>query len=298
MTPSIPQGVALEFQSIDRFLYRVADLHDLTNVDSETEARLDACHIYLLVKRPRLSLVPGSLFANDERVQFDVSWRAAGIDHSKPVALPRSSFPAEEKIFEVGDYPHRELISRREDGSLFAITLLANHAHVLLLPDEVKDLEVLYVGKGLRRSAQDRLKNHATLQRVLADALSKDPDSEIFALVYAFQERRHGMFENLAAARATGAVQRAADLRLSLDDQIALIEACCVAYFQTNRYNIHYLDFPRQDSPRLGPLRAAGVTSIVVQLDQTNIGAVRIFSHERAPESTHYIVTPLPDRRL
>lgn len=104
--------------------------------------------------------------------------------------------------------------------------------------------------------------------------------------------RLHGFFEN-AEAQAAG-VPRAQQLRLSLDKQVALIEACCVAYFQTSQYNTHYLDFPRPDSPRLSPLRAAGVTSIVVQLDQTNIGSVRIFSRGVAPESTHYLVTRLP----
>lgn len=295
MTPSIPLGVALEFQSIDRFLYRVADLDDLSHLDPATEDRLASCHIYLLAKRPRLSFIPGTLKVNDERVVFQLSWRVAGVHHSKPVALPRSMFLAEEKTFEIGGHPHREMISRGDDGAVVATTMLANAAHVLLLPDHAKDLEVVYVGKGLRRSAQDRLKNHTTLQRILADALSNDPDSEIFALVYAFNKRVHGLFEN-AAASAVG-VPRARQLNLSLDDQVALIEACCVAYFQTSKYNTHYLDFPRQDSPRLGPLRAAGVTSIVVQLDQTNIGAVRIFSHGRAPESTHYIVTPLPEQR-
>jgi hypothetical protein len=230
---------------------------------------------------------------NDERVVFHLTWRVAGVEYSEAVALPRSWFLAEEKTFEIAGHPHREMISRGVDGAVVATTMLANAAHVLLLPDQAKDLEVVYVGKGLRQSAQDRLKNHATLQRVLADALSNDPDSEIFALVYAFNKRMHGLFDN-AAASAAG-VPRAQQLNLSLEDQVALIEACCVAYFQTDRYNSHYLNFPRADSPRLAPLRAAGVTSIVVQLDQTNIGTVRIFSRATSRESTHYIVTPIPE---
>jgi len=67
-------------------------------------------------------------------------------------------------------------------------TLLANLVHLMpKVRQEAKDLEIVYVGKGLRRTAQDRLENHATLQRILAKINSNKPDSEVFALVYSFK---------------------------------------------------------------------------------------------------------------
>ena len=52
----------LEFRSMDRFIYRVSDLHHLADFNSqELNERVDKCHIYLLCKRPRLSIVPGTI---------------------------------------------------------------------------------------------------------------------------------------------------------------------------------------------------------------------------------------------
>lgn len=56
------------------------------------------------------------------------------------------------------------------------------------LPDEAKDLEVIYVGKGLRRSARNQLMNHQKLQEILADLASNESDQEVLALVYAFEK--------------------------------------------------------------------------------------------------------------
>ena len=51
-----------EFRSIDRFLLRVSDIYALDeDVRSDRLRRVNDCHIYLLGKQPRLSLVLGTL---------------------------------------------------------------------------------------------------------------------------------------------------------------------------------------------------------------------------------------------
>lgn len=301
MSPTIiykyPFECFLEFQSVDRFLYRVSDLYDLDkHVDKKLLKRLDDCHIYILGKRPRLSAIPDSIHATDDAILFDITYKISGVSQKETIEIPRQILGPEDYTFQISPYPHRELISLDKNGSIAGHTLLANLAHVIPnLQQEAKDLEVIYVGKGLRRSAQDRLENHATLQRILADVNSNDPDSEIFALVYAFKYRtcllNHdkqscGISEGLAVEK----IMQAVNYKMPLDEQISLIEASCISYFQTEKYNTHYLSFPSDSNKILNPVYKNDFSAIVVQLDQENIGDLRIFSKTNKPRSTHYII--------
>jgi hypothetical protein len=70
-------------------------------------------------------------------------------------------------------------------------------AHIVLtqgqseLPAEERDLQVVYVGQGQgrtkSRNAVDRLANHKTLQRIMADILTFDPHREVLLLLYRFE---------------------------------------------------------------------------------------------------------------
>src|SRR5262245_13672660 len=107
----------LDFNSLDRFIYRVSDVRTLDSyVTQEIMDRLAKCHIYLLCKRPRLSLVPGSLETLDDRVCFAVEYKIEGQRHQARVEITRAAFLPQELSFETSPYPHRELISRDATG--------------------------------------------------------------------------------------------------------------------------------------------------------------------------------------
>lgn len=297
LTPKYPAEFFLDFRSIDRFLYRVSDLYSLDeHTSKDLLARLDKCHIYLLGKRPRLTLVANSIQATDDIVRFQVEYRIEGTTNQAAVEIPRHTFTPEEVVFESSPYPHREIITRDAKGGVVAVTLLANFVHLMpSVRHGAKDLDVVYVGKGLRNSAQDRLEHHAKLQRLLADINSNEPDTEVFALVYAFQYLKNLLAFQGIPADITGDVakehrEKAIAYKPSLDDQVALIEASTIAYFQPTKFNTHYLDFPDRRQEILNDVYDADFAAIVVQLDNTNIGGQRIYSQNVPPNSTHYIV--------
>jgi hypothetical protein len=294
-TSKYPAEFFLEFRSADRFLYRVSDLYVLGEVaGTDLLERLDDCHIYLLGKRPRLSVVPGSVEVADA-VRFKVEYRLGSITHRSDVGLPRSLFASEEVTFEPSPYPHRELVTRDAGGKVVGYTLLANLAHIMEgVRQEAKDLEVVYVGKGLRRSAQDRLENHSTLQRILAEINSNAPEAEVFALVYSFKYLKNALVIKGGSPEVAGDAagrqrERALAYRPSLDDQVSLIEASIISYFQTAEYNTQYLQFPDRSQRILAGVYEADFAAIVVQLDNTNIGELRTCSQRVPPRSTHYI---------
>jgi hypothetical protein len=181
LIPKYSEEFILTFKSVDRFIFRASDIWAIDDhVASESRARLDRCHIYALCKRPRLSLVPNTLQFGTDRVSFEVECRVEGVPHKAGFSIGREAFFPDEHAFEVSAYPHRELISRDKDGQVIVETLPATFAHLIPgLPEKARDLEVMYIGKGLSQSAQDRLKSHETLQRVLGDINSHDPDAEV-----------------------------------------------------------------------------------------------------------------------
>jgi hypothetical protein len=291
-----PAEFYLEFRSVDRFLYRVSDLYTLgQDVGKELLARLHDCHLYVLGKRPRLTIVPGSVHANDKLVRFAVEYRIDGEKYRDGVEIPREQFLAEERSFEASPYPHRELISRNDAGSSIVLTILANLVHLMpSVQQKAKDLEVVYIGKGLCRSAQDRLAHHSKLQEILAQIHSNEPDTEVFALVYAFDYIKPIIFVGVPAENTGPAARQRREkvmaYKPSLAVQVSLVEAACISYFKPEPYNIQYLDFPNQKHQILNAVRDADFAAILVQLDNTNIGGQRIYSATVAPSSTHHIV--------
>lgn len=303
-----PLEFYLDFRSVDRFLYRVCDLHDLPAYSHpELLERLDNCHIYMLGKRPRLSVVPGSLQVGPDYSELFVQYSKSGRTVSQKTFLPTSQlmpagYSALEYVHSISEYPHREIITHDKSGKFMGSFLIANRAHTLSGVDRsAQDLEIVYVGKGLRKSAQDRLENHSTLQRILADVHSNDPDCEVFALVYAFDYRKSawavkGNIPLISEQSSSPRMVKVKKYRPSLDEKINLVEAACISYFRTDKYNSHYLDFPNRGNKILNSIYAMDVAAIVVQVDNENIGFLRTFSKKIEPNSTHHVVVDFRER--
>ena len=286
--------VYADFRSIDRFLYRIRDLHELPEqLPPDLVERLDECHLYMLCKRPRLSVVPGSISWSEESVDLKVTCSIRGTIHEGALEVPRLD-DKRAASFMASPFPHRELLALREDGSTLSQMLFANMAHLIeTLPPFARQLEVLYIGKGLANNAQDRLKSHATLQTVLAQINSDDPEAEVFALVYNFDYRQTvgGVVRTDADKALVANIRRTVPpYRPSFEDRISLIEACAISYFKTDRYNTHYLNFPVTDADAARRARLSKVEFLVVQVDNENIGDLEIYSQAVAPASTHHIV--------
>jgi hypothetical protein len=292
--PKYAAEMMLQFQSTDRFLFRISDLYDLkAHIRDEYLARLDHCHIYLLGKRVKLSILPESVVANEEIVSFTVEYRYQGTPRKAFASLPRNLFHPDEVTFEASARPHCELISRDRNGQVVLSTVLPNFVDFLPNVEQIaKDIEIVYVGKGLRKSANDRLENHSKLQKLLAQMDTTDHDSEVVALVYAFEKTKpamamYGVPVEISGLAAKEHLLKCAAYKPSLEEQIALIEASLIAYFGTSTYNVHYLDFPDRSYAILKQVYDADFGAIFVQIDNTNIGGQRIYSKKVPPQPVH-----------
>jgi len=288
----------LVFTAIDRFIFRISDIDELDDlIPEELAARVSACHIYMICKRPRLSLKNTAPKVTGESVVVNLEYRLAGTLHSSEAQIPRSYFTDEEVDFRASPYPRRELLSYDKSGKHMGTMLLANYAHLFAgLPVEARDLKVLYVGKGVASKAKGRLQSHSTLQKILAQVTSNEPDDEVFILLYAFDRPKKCMIKlespsgepEVSGDAALNHVSRMRAYKPNLDAQVAVIEAALINYFQTDKYNTHYIhSFP---SPKLAILKDvyyADFAGLVVEIDNANIAYQRIYSDKVAPHHFH-----------
>lgn len=283
----------LHFRSVDRFLYRIRDIGNLhPHIPKELIERLDKCHLYMICKRPRLSLIPGTIAWTPNSISLKVSCACNGVQSEVDVHITRPPELCHAKAFSASPFPHRELLALDKDGQVIQEILFANFAHLIVsLPALAKQLEVLYIGKGLSRNTQDRLKNHGTLQKILAEINSDDPESEIFALVYRFDYRRSAVGIITDKADAMKRLhKKTKPYKPTLDDQVSLIEAATIAHFNTEKYNSHYINFPKTDTNAARRARESGADYIVVEINTENIGGVPIYSQRIEPSAMHLVV--------
>ena len=297
LVPKYANEFVLEFASIDRFLFRASDLYELkSHLSPELGRRLDDCHIYMLGKRPRLWLQPDSVAIDAEALKFTVKYRLSGCEREAHVQVPRRLLPRDEVYFEASPYPHRELISRDKNGQVIAETVLANYADFIPdLEQGAKDIEIIYVGKGLSKSAHDRFLNHSTLQRISLDINSNDPDAEVLALVYRFRHQVNqlgflGVPVGVTGQVANKHVKACKNFKPRLPMQVSLVEASIISYFHTDRFNTHYVNWDKRAHKTIKVVSKADFAAMEVVLDNTNIGGQRLFSQSVSPASVHHIL--------
>lgn len=164
-------------------------------------------------------------------------------------------------------------------------------AHVIVtsacadLPQEDRDLEVLYVGQGIgksgKRTAVDRLLNHSTLQRILADAVTFHPDREIVLLLY--------RFEHLRIIASTGGdmnatpiatveeerrhMERLGNIKLNRHAIVSLAEAGLIRHFQP-LYNVQVKSNNFSSKSKLAVLKkllTQDIAGLIVEICTGNV---------------------------
>jgi len=278
---------------------------DIRNIDQQSPKHAELaedCHIYLIVKRPRVSYVPNSLVIGGGQTVGKMKYAVSGIAQEFTFRLQGE--PNAERI-EISEYPHTKL-SLIRDGEVAAsipahlMSMICDHVD----DQAVRDLEVQYVGMsyaGGRRSAKDRLQSHSTLQQVLADLSSDSPESEAL-LVLAQYEPPQALITfdgrdkslRLEDDRDLMGALRRQQQEVTEDLRIALIEAALIKYFQP-LYNDKYKKrFPNPTQKILDEVYSIDFGALTVELNTEDLNA-RLFSRARKPGHHHIASFDLHD---
>ncbi|TDA46527.1 hypothetical protein [Burkholderia pyrrocinia] len=273
-------------------LYRVRDNRPLR------EAIIN-CNIYLIVGRPRILIDPSDFSLDGKVLSGNFLVRRA----ERMVSIPFEYEIPPDRIGEgtiIKDVAvamcgtHIVVIMDRGQLPLAAHILVAS-ADTDLSIDE-RDLEVLYVGQAIgksgNRSAVDRLLNHSTLQRILAEHVTFHPDREVLLLLYRFEHTRiiastgGDMNADPTAPREEERrhLQRLGNIKLNRHSIVSLAEAGLIRHFQPP-YNILVKtnDFAAKNKLSvLKKLLVQDITGLIVEIGSSNINS-RLCSQSAPP---------------
>lgn len=279
---------------------------DITKIDNQSEEIKELakdCHIYLIAKRPRLGFVPDSIKWNDGITKGKMYYRLAG--ERTEIEFTMIGEPPNGCI-QYSDYPHNTITivnGHQSTGPMYAhmISFICDE----ISDRSLRDLEVVYVGMSYgedgKRSAKDRLQSHATLQQVLADINSDDPDSEALLILVQYASpfsmiSFDGRDKSLKQEDDRDVIK---DLRTQQElidrkTEIALAEAGLIKYFKPRYNDIYKKNFPYKDHIVTESLYSIDFIAFVVELNTEDINA-RLFSDNRMPGFHHIASYDLHD---
>lgn len=272
-----------------------ADVQDVAN----------NCHIYLICKSPAISFSKDSLVYESGNLSVTANYRVEGELREQDFSF---QFPLLDGATEVklSKYPHREILALDSAGAkvryLPASTVAIGSGWHLNNPD-LRNLEVLYVGQAFgdgTRTAFERLKSHSTLQKILAQAQYESPDSEVQILTFEYAQYRiihqmDGRAGNVISDyRDMDRFRSIQDNLLSEYEQICLVEAALIRYFQP-RYNAIYKDsFPDDRHKILEGCYNLDFSGLIVEINTDELSFC-LFSEVVSPRDHHVCQIDLLD---
>lgn len=294
--------LALGFYSAGSLIVHPKDIKTIDQQSPSVLAFAEDCHIYLIVKRPRLAYVPGSLMVGGGKTVGKMKYTRRGVPVEFEFMLKGEPNAGS---LEISDYPHSKMLFVRGGEIMFTAP-----AHLIaMICDEVsdlsvRDLDVQYVGMSYAdgsRSAKDRLQRHSTLQQVLADLSQESPESETLLVLVRYEPPQaiisfDGRDKSLRLEDDRDAVS---DLQRQQEEitealQIALIEAGLIKYFQP-LYNDKYKNrFPHPTHKILDKVYNIDFGALTVEINTESINA-RLFSETKSAGYHHIASFDLHD---
>ena len=286
--------LALGFYSGGLLLLHAKDIKKVDQQSPEAAALADDCHIYLIVKRPRLSYVPGSIVIGGGKTIGRMQYTYKGVPREFEFHL--TGEPNADSV-EISDYPHSNMYLMR-DGKI-AFTAPAHMTSMIcdyVADPSVRDLDVQYVGMSYAdgtRSAKDRLQSHSTLQQVLADLSHDSPESEVLLVLAQYEPPQaiitfDGQDKSLRLEDDRDVISdlRRQQQEITEDLQISLIEASLIKYFQPPYNDKYKKRFPHPTQKILDEVYSIDFGALIVEINTESINA-RLLSGARGAGYHH-----------
>jgi hypothetical protein len=272
-------------------------------LDSVDQAGIDP-HIYLIGRRPRITLDPRSVKITSERVTGVFRKQVRDTVADIPFDVPNLT-----KSADIGircDYPYTEYMLLGADGERVGggkcALLMASFGTQFW---QHLDLEVLYVGQAVgrttSRSATARLRAHETLQGIYAEALRQSPDQDIWLVLPTFKPLLLASFDGRTQTYATTLqedsehIERVLRTGISELQETNFTEAALIKYFAPP-YNKVYKDtFPNPAHTSYSECYDVDLNMVAVELNTEAVG-IRLWSENAKPEWIHFCTFPLHSR--
>lgn len=218
-----------------------ADLRSGGRLPSKLRKISELCHVYTICRVPAVSFDPLDVRYEDGALRGHLKYRIEGIERRLPFVYPLQLVDGVVGI-RLDKYPHREvhLVNSNDKPVRFVPAHAVGADHNAMRDDTFRRFEVLYVGQAYAdgtRCAFDRLKQHGTLQKILAEVLHRNPDDAVY--LFAFEYVAPRVFTKIDGTRKgvisderdTERFKKIVDNPLTKHQAICLAEAGLIRYF-------------------------------------------------------------------
>lgn len=252
----------------------------------KTFTEQNPCNLYFILKRPRVTIDPKSFQYDTDSICIDTLIQVQNQNLKFPIRLANKN--QSNKIRLDTEYPYSifSLYDNNDEHLLTAKTAVLLDAMQYDFPINypLLDFEVLYIGQSIgedgKRTAIDRLYSHNTLQKIYSEAISRNPDSEIWLMLTSFRQKNVASVSghiNITEGTEKENFQRFLNFAkrdyLAFSDQqkITFTEAALIRCFEP-QYNIDYKDtFPSPSHSSYSECYKLDINAIVIQIDTSEI---------------------------
>lgn len=271
----------------------------LDDKELEAELRDYPLHIYLICRSPIVKLDDAKTVISEDKV--DLTFYTTVNGQRKDIPISTVNNPARPVGKIECPYPHNIVIAHRPDGTWHseakANLLLRILAQQNQQNFEELDFEVLYVGQAFgengKRITVDRLKKHEKAQRIYFDTQQRFPDYEVWFISMTFQPLLITMFKPWGDVDDSKFEEQlehynmVTETPMTFDQQVTVMEASLIKYFDTREYNKEYLNFPTRSHTDYDECYKLDFNSAGFEVTSKSIHG-RLWSKSVAPTFFHY----------
>ncbi|MGY2611204.1 YecA family protein [Bacillus pretiosus] len=242
-------------------------------------------HIYMVNKIPRLTFLKDSIKVFETHIEITIQQGVLeNIQfHKIEIKLLNGNH---KEIFTCELEDNKTLVISDNRGGGFKFDILGVHA---LFSNENLLAEILYVGQSYgkkgERDALQRLSSHSTLQKILADTMGSDVESEIAITLWEFTPCLYTSMDGRSKNYLTSDKENQEHFNkvltappVTLDNQIVNVtEAALINYFKPKYNEIFKRNFPDVKHKGYRFYYDYDYNAVVVELDTTCVN-IEIFS--------------------
>lgn len=271
------------------------------------------CHLYFICRRPRLSLNTEKFEITKEYIGLTINVHNQGTIEEKEFKFDNNFNTDEVEL--VSKYPFNvfQLTSKGETLVDAKVSPFLQSFSRFYTEADFLDLEVLYIGQSYgvegARTAPDRLKSHSTLQGIYSEAITNNPDSEIWLALASFNQINITMMDgrtkyteeelNADEERRPKIFDKLNYEGINEQQKINFTEAALIKYFQP-KYNVIYKDsFPNPAHKTYSECYDLDINAVAIELQTAEMINCYMYSEavEKAPWHMHHFLLNSEEER-
>lgn len=298
MTKRLPTEFAIIMNLEKMMILQQSELEMVNEQSYFNEA--SPCHLYFICRRPRLTVNPDSFKIDKKSVSFKIHVHYESERKEHELKFQNNLGTTKAKL--ISDFPYNKFKVVTENGVWCDAKVSPFIQHYnLKIDSQFLDLEILYIGQSYgtegARTAPDRLKSHSTLQGIYSEAISNNPNSEIWLALASFEQINMMMMDgrtkfseeelNEDKTRLVRVNDRLNYEGIDEQQKINFTEASLIRYFQPPYNKIYKDTFPNPAHKTYSECYDLDINTVAIELHTSEMINCKMFS-DTIPRSHHH----------